>query len=151
MKQQTSFRRATIALSVILATTMIATILIFPSNEARNEARNEAPEALTTEMVERSITITIDGRIFLVHANVSDYGPNTEDYIREIMNSVARYFSVLEWSEDRPVEVLETENEIIATWPLPPELEALDAHKPDYTARAFLDRSTKEVQLFVGG
>ena len=51
----------------------------------------------------------------------------------------------------RPVEIVETDREIVITWPLPPELAAMHAYKPDYTARAFLDKKTKEVRFLTGG
>ena len=153
MKIQKNYRfwRGLIVGFFALSTITVAILVISP--RSKKPQRTVFPEQVKfeAEMIERSIKVPIDDHVFLAHASVNNRGSQTDDYIREVVNSVARYFSALEWPENRPVEVMETDDEIVITWPLSPELEALDAYKPDYTARAFLDKNSKEVRLFVGG
>ncbi len=152
MKQQQNNRLWQVLMVCFSLATIAIFLLVIPSGSRRIPwAMRFGQDEMEAQPIDRSIKIPIGGQVFLAHANVNNRGPKTDDYIREAMSFVARYFSILDWPEDRPVEIVETDREIVITWPLPPELAAMHAYKPDYTARAFLDKKTKEVRFLTGG
>ncbi len=45
----------------------------------------------------------------------------------------------------------ETESTFVVTWPLPDEIADAHIHKPDYTARAIIDKRTLKVLRILQG
>ena len=45
----------------------------------------------------------------------------------------------------------ETESTFVVTWPLPEAIAAAPTHKPDYTARAIIDKRTLKVLRILQG
>lgn len=134
-----------------LAAIAILSPVVPPEPERAQGARRFENIAMEAQRIEASVKVQIGDREILVYANVNDRGLGTDIFIREALNSVGWHFSILDWPGDWPVEMEETDHEIVITWPLSPALKAMHAYKPDYTARAILDKETKKVLLFAGG
>lgn len=152
MKQQQPirFRQTKFFCFAVTSTAILLLVVLFGANRIRRSVFYKQNEPVAAARIDCFLSIPIDGRNFLIHADVNARGEQTDDYICETMGFVSNYFSVLEWPENRPVEFKETDDEIIITWPLSPELDALNAYKPDYTARAHVDKKTKEVRFYLG-
>ena len=72
-------------------------------------------------------------------------------FVQNAISSVAKYFALLDWPENEAVFLEETDEAIVITWPLPPEIANEIIYKPDYTARAELDAKTMKVIRYLEG
>lgn len=65
--------------------------------------------------------------------------------------AIRQCFEVLRWPAGRPVQIVESDSEIVIVWPVPPELVAARARRAEYTARAVIDKSTGRRVSFIPG
>ena len=99
----------------------------------------------------QSVACEIHGRIFTVLATVGTSGLRDDDDVRTVIAIVGDCFELLAWPENSVVLLNETENEFVITWPLPEEIANAPIHKPDYTARAIIDKRTMKLLRIVQG
>lgn len=100
---------------------------------------------------QQSVDCEINGRIFTILATIGTAGLKDSDDVRTVIAVVGDCFGLLEWPEDSVVLLDETEDTFVVTWPLPKEIADAPIHKPDYTARAIIDKRTLKVLRILQG